>query len=76
LGIAAGLLILIGLWTPIGSLLAAISESWMLLIGVIVPQTGVVLLAITVAIAMLGPGSRSIDAVLFGRRRLDIDIKD
>jgi hypothetical protein len=44
----------------------------MLLVGVIVPQTGILLLSITVAIAMLGPGSRSIDAVLFGRRRLDI----
>jgi putative oxidoreductase len=76
LGVAAGLLILIGLWTPVGSLIAAISESWMLLVGVIAPQTGVLLLAITVAIAMLGPGSRSIDAVLFGRRRLNIDIKD
>jgi putative oxidoreductase len=72
LGIAAGLLILIGLWTPVGSLIAAISESWTLLVGGIVLQTGVLLLSITVAIAMLGPGSRSIDAVLFGRRRLDL----
>jgi putative oxidoreductase len=72
LGIAAGLLILIGLWTPVGSLIAAISESWTLLVGGIVLQTGVLLLSITVAIAMLGPGSHSIDAVLFGRRRLDL----
>jgi hypothetical protein len=52
--------------------MAAISESWMLLVGVIAPQAGILVLSISVAIAMLGPGSRSLDAVLFGRRRLDI----
>jgi len=52
--------------------MAVISESWMLLAGVVVPQTVILLVSISVAIAMLGPGSRSIDAVLFGRRRLDI----
>jgi len=63
---------LIGLWTPVGSLMAVISESWMLLVGGIVPQTALLLLSMSVAIAMLGPGSWSIDAVLFGRRRLEI----
>ena len=72
LGLAAGLLMLIGFWTPVGSLVAVISESWMLLAGVVVPQAVILLVSISVAIAMLGPGSRSIDAVLFGRRRLDI----
>jgi len=72
LGFAAGLLMLIGLWTPVGSLMAVISESWMLLVGGIVPQTALLLLSMSVAIAMLGPGSWSIDAVLFGRRRLEI----
>jgi len=70
--LAAGLLMLIGFWTPVGSLVAVISESWMLLAGVVVPQAVILLVSISVAIAMLGPGSRSIDAVLFGRRRLDI----
>jgi len=72
LGIAAGMLMLIGLWTPVGTLMAVISESWMLFIRGIVPQTAILLLSVSVAIAMLGPGSWSIDAVLYGRRRLDI----
>lgn len=72
LGIAAGLLILIGLWTPVGCLLAVIAESWLLFVGGIATQPAILLLSIGAAVAMLGPGSWSIDAVLFGRRRLDI----
>jgi putative oxidoreductase len=72
IGIVAGLLMLIGLWTPVGSVLAVISQSWTLLISGITPQTAILLLSISVAVAMLGPGAWSIDALLFGRRRLDI----
>jgi putative oxidoreductase len=71
-GIAAGLLTLIGLWTPVGCLLAVIAESSLLFIGDIAPQPAILLLSTSVAVAMLGPGSWSIDAVLFGRRRFDI----
>jgi putative oxidoreductase len=72
IGIAAGLLILIGLWTPVGSVLVVISQSWTLLVSGIMPQTAILLLSISVAVAMLGPGAWSIDALLFGRHRLDI----
>jgi uncharacterized membrane protein YphA (DoxX/SURF4 family) len=72
MSVVAGLLILIGLWTPVGSLFAVIAESWLLLIGGTALQPAILLLSISVAVAMLGPGSWSIDAVLFGRRRLDI----
>ncbi len=72
IGIAAGLLMLIGLWTPVGSALAVISQSWSLLISGIMVQAAILLLSISVAVAMLGPGAWSIDALLFGRHRLDI----
>ena len=72
IGIAAGLLMLIGLWTPVGSMLAVISQSWAFLVGDIMLQIAILVLSISVAIAMLGPGAWSIDALLFGRRRLDI----
>ena len=72
-GIAAGLLLLIGLWTPVGSLLAVISQSWTLFISAVMPQTAILLLSISVAVAMLGPGAWSIDSLLFGRHRLKID---
>jgi putative oxidoreductase len=72
IGVAAGLLMLIGLWTPVGSILAVVSQSWTLLASGIMPQTAILLLSISVAVAMLGPGAWSIDALLFGRHRLDI----
>jgi putative oxidoreductase len=72
MGIAAGLLMLIGLWTPVGCLLAVVAESWVLVVGGVAPQSPILLLSISVAVAMLGPGAWSIDAVLFGRRRLDL----
>jgi putative oxidoreductase len=72
IGIAAGLLILIGLWTPVGCLSAVVAESWVLVVGGNAPQPPILLMSISVAVAMLGPGAWSIDAVLFGRRRLDL----
>jgi putative oxidoreductase len=72
IGVCAGLLMLIGLWTPVGSILAVISQSWTLLVSGIMPQTAILLISISVGVAMLGPGAWSIDALLFGRRRLDI----
>jgi putative oxidoreductase len=73
IGIAAGLLMLIGFWTPVGSALAVISQSWTLRVGGVMPQTAILLLSISVAVAMLGPGAWSIDSLLFGRHRLKID---
>jgi uncharacterized membrane protein YphA (DoxX/SURF4 family) len=71
-GVAAGLLMLIGLWTPVGCLLAAMAQLWLLIIAGIAPQSAILLISICVALAMLGPGSWSIDSVLYGRQRLDI----
>jgi putative oxidoreductase len=73
IGIAAGLLMLIGFCTPVGSTLAVISQSWTLFISAVMPQTAILLLSISVAVAMLGPGAWSIDSLLFGRHRLKIE---
>jgi len=72
LEIATGMLLLVGLWTPMAGVLVAIVEVWS-----IVSKTGnvrdcLVLAASGAALAMLGPGVRSIDARLFGRKRIDI----
>jgi putative oxidoreductase len=72
IGIVAGLLVLIGFWTPVGGGLAVLSQSWTLLVGGIMSQTAILLLSVSVALAMLGPGAWSIDALLFGRKRLKI----
>jgi uncharacterized membrane protein YphA (DoxX/SURF4 family) len=60
------------LWTPIAGALVAASELWIALRGIDHPRGPILLVAIGVAITVLGPGAWSIDARLFGRRRLDI----
>jgi uncharacterized membrane protein YphA (DoxX/SURF4 family) len=75
-----GLLLLIGLWTPLASALyaaviVAISLSW-----IAYPATDpfrspavlVLILIMAVAIALIGPGSVSLDCRLFGRREIVI----
>lgn len=72
IGTAAGLLMLIGLWTPMSCLLAVVAESWLLFANCVATRPAILLISISAAVAMLGPGSWSIDAILFGRRRLDV----
>jgi len=67
----AGIFLLAGLWTPIAGALVTVTELWIALTG---DQTRSAILLATMgaALAILGPGARSIDALLFGRKRLDI----
>jgi hypothetical protein len=67
----SGLLLVAGLWTPIVGVLVALLETWQ-----IVTITGdrwvTVLLGTTAcALAMLGPGLWSVDARLFGWKRVE-----
>lgn len=73
IGAVPGLLQIIGLWTPIAALAAILTESWVLLVSGDRLEGGVLLILLNAAIAMLGPGCWSIDSVLFGRRRLDLN---
>ena len=75
MSIVGGLIMLIGLWTPVGCLLAVLAESCLLFVGATAPLPAILLLSNSVAVAMLGPGSWSIDAAIFGRRRLHITDK-
>lgn len=68
----AGIFLLAGFWTPIASAIVALSELWIALTGTDHPRGTILLATLGIAIAMLGPGAHSIDAVLFGRKRLDI----
>ncbi len=66
-----GLLLIPGLWTPIVGSLVALLETWQI---ITVPgDRWVALLLATIggALAMLGPGLWSIDARLFGWKRVE-----
>jgi putative oxidoreductase len=67
---ALALLLCAGLWTPIaGSMLAGLAV-WAVFSRAGDPWALILLAAVGVALAMLGPGAWSIDALLFGRRRM------
>jgi putative oxidoreductase len=72
ISVVAGLLLVLGLWTPIAGAVVAVLELWSIAVGTDHIRGAVLLAALGAALAMLGPGVRSIDARLFGRRRLDI----
>jgi len=65
-------LLLVGLWTPVAGVLMAVAEVFLVLSHVSDPWMHVRLGALGAALAMLGPGAWSVDAHLFGRKRIEI----
>jgi putative oxidoreductase len=70
--LGVGILLLVGLWTPVVGTASGIIE---LLIafsqaGNYVPH--ILLAILSISLALLGPGAWSIDARVFGRKRIEI----
>jgi len=72
LAIAAGILLLAGLWTPIVGSLVAILGLWNSISQSGNLSANIFLATIGAALAMLGPGAWSVDAKLFGWKRIDV----
>jgi uncharacterized membrane protein YphA (DoxX/SURF4 family) len=68
----AGLLLLVGLWTPFGGAIVAFIELWQALSQPVDLWTRILLGTLGAALAMIGPGAWSVDARLFGWKRIDI----
>ena len=67
----AGMLLLLGLWTPLAETAIAIVEVWILLARVGNPLVAIMLLSLGATVAMIGPGVWSIDAQLYGRKHIE-----
>jgi putative oxidoreductase len=72
LATGAGLLLLAGLWTPIAGAMVAFLELWKALSQPVDPWTHILLGTVGAALAFIGPGAWSVDARLFGWKRIDI----
>ena len=70
--ITFGCLLLIGLWTPIVGSLEALIALWDIVLQHGDRPTHVLLGTLGVALALLGPGAWSVDARLFGWKRIDV----
>jgi putative oxidoreductase len=75
LGIGAGLLLLIGLWTPVAATLVAAIELWKIYWKLGDPWIYLLLATIAAAIAMVGPGFWSVDARLYGWKRIEPPVR-
>jgi hypothetical protein len=69
---AMGMLLVVGLWTPIVGAVAAMAAAMHAWLDPVDAGTYVLLAALAAALALLGPGAWSVDARLFGWRRVEI----
>jgi putative oxidoreductase len=68
----ASLLLLAGLWTPIAGICVLVFEAWAAVSRFTGMENAVLLATVGAALAALGPGAHSIDARLYGRKRIEI----
>ena len=71
--VADGALLATGLWTPIAGLLVIVLSTWGILVQHEDPHPGILLAVIGAALGLVGPGALSLDARLFGWKRIDLE---
>ena len=70
--VIGGILLLAGLWTPFSGCLVGAFALGSLMVESGDPWRNILLASIGVALAMIGPGVWSLDARLYGWRRIDV----
>ena len=72
IAISAGLLLLVGLWTPIVGIVLGLVELGRILSKLDDPSISILLGTIGIALALLGPGLWSVDARLYGWKVINL----
>ena len=70
--VCVGISLLCGLWTPVTGSIAVLIELLMAFSPAGGNAAHILLAVLSVSLALLGPGAWSIDAHVFGRKRIDI----
>lgn len=73
LAVSDGAVLVAGLWTPLAGVLAVALSAGEILIYHENPYPGVLLAAMGAGVAFVGPGAFSVDAWLFGLKKIDIE---
>ena len=68
-----GALLVAGLWTPFAGAFVIAVAAWEILLRHESPYPGVLVASMGAALALMGPGALSIDARLFGWKRIDLE---
>ena len=72
----AGFLLIIGLWTPIAGTVVTFFEVWRIISQQGDLWTNVLLAGLGASLALIGPGHWSLDARLFGWKRIDVSTEN
>ena len=72
LAATAGIFLLVGLWTPVVGAIVAATELWMVFLLPQELRLHILQAVFGIGLAMIGPGVWSLDARLYGWRRLEI----
>lgn len=72
---ASGILVLAGLWTPVAGVLCGFAELWAATSLLADPWAPVLAAALGAGLALIGPGAHSVDAHIYGRRRISGGIR-
>ena len=67
-----GAVLLVGLWTPVAGTSLAMLALWKLFLHPAAPCACILFGTVGIALALIGPGGWSVDAYLFGWKRVEL----